>query len=62
MEIDINTKNLRKMVGEKVKYQKKGSGWWVKSTIIEIVNKNIIFDDDSVHFSDIKKIIKSDDE
>ncbi len=56
MSIEINTPTLKKLVGKRVLYKLVGSSMWSSGTIVEIINRNIIFDTDTRHFSDIKEI------
>ena len=54
--MEINTPTLKKTINKKVRYKVKGSNMWSYDTIVEIINKNIIFENDSRHFSQISEI------
>lgn len=56
MKVEIKTATLKKIVGKRVKYKLNGSSLWTTGTINEIVNRNIIFSEDTRHFSDIQEI------
>ena len=52
----IDTPTLRQIENQKVKYKLKGSINWVYDTLIEVYKKNVIFDGDTRHFSEIEEI------
>lgn len=52
----IDTPTLKKLENQKVKYKLKGSMNWVYDTLIEVYKKNVIFDGDTRHFSEIEEI------
>ena len=52
----IDTPTLKKLENQKVKYKLKGSMNWVYDTLIEVYKKNVIFDGDTRHFSEIGEI------
>jgi hypothetical protein len=52
----INTPTLKKCINKKVRYKTKGSNLWNYDVILEVVRKNIIFNNDSRTFSQISVI------
>jgi len=52
----IDTPTLKSCINKRVKYKAKGSSLWTCDYIVEVVRRNIIFVNDTRHFSDIQEI------
>ena len=52
----IDTPTLRQIENHRVRYKLKGSVNWVYDSLIEVYKKNVIFDGDTRHFSEIEEI------
>ena len=52
----IDTPTLKKCMNKRVKYKIKGSSLWTCDYILDILRKNIIFVNDTRHFSEIQEI------
>lgn len=52
----INTPTLNKIINHKVKYKLKGSPFWNYDIVMEVFKKNIIFENDTRHFTEIEEI------
>lgn len=52
----IDTPTLKNIVNHRVRYKLKGSEIWAYDILLEVYRKNLIFEGDSRHFSDIKEI------
>ena len=52
----IDTPTLRKLENHKVKYKLKNSPTWIYDFIVEIYNRNVVFEGDTRHFNEIEEI------